>query len=71
MDIISTREVWMKNIRMRIPREGERESGIKPNGIQDDSERDSGTKANTDSALKPNTFRATPEWCSPSSRNQD
>jgi hypothetical protein len=32
-----------------------------PNGIPDDPEQDSGMKANTDSAMKPNSFRATPE----------
>ena len=41
-----------------------------PVRIPGQGERDSGMKVNTDSGLKPNTFWSAPEWRSPSSRNQ-
>jgi hypothetical protein len=45
---------------MRNPVEGERNSGMIPNGISE-PERDSGMMVNTDSAMKPNSFRPIPE----------
>jgi hypothetical protein len=44
-----------------IPGERERDSGMIPNGIPGCPEQRSGMKVNTDSAMKPNSFRLIPE----------
>ena len=41
---------------VRIPGQGERGSGMKPNTIPDDPERDSGIKVNMDSGTKLNSL---------------
>ena len=48
------------------PGQGERDSGMNPNSVPDDPEQDSGMRVNTGSAMKPNSFRPIPEWCSAS-----
>jgi hypothetical protein len=47
--------------RVGIPVQGERDSGMIPTAFRDNPEQDSGMKANTGSAMKPNSFRPIPE----------
>jgi hypothetical protein len=43
------------------PGERERDSGMIPNAVPGERKQDSGMKVNIDSAMKPNSFRPTPE----------
>src|ERR1700682_2906584 len=49
---------------MRIPGQGEKDSGVNVKTIPGEGERDSGLKANSDSDGKANGFRPSPEWLS-------
>src|ERR1700678_2373960 len=46
---------------LRNPVQGERDSGMIRTLFQDESEQGSGMMVNTDSVMKPNTFRPIPE----------